>query len=241
MGHIAATAFSLAMLFSGQTSTPLPWTFPSDVRERMRVSDLVVSGTVEDTSALGVQIVDHTELTGNLARVRVDRVFQGQGAEDLQFTWFTFHITGIGFLYAGPPNADFRPNKRYLIFLKKNISGWVVAIPLYALEVELAPAPPPNVLRDLSEVPSEQRHKALAEELETAALLVPAPRPGVTGEAATYFPAVFDLLGGCAEPFYRRFLFSPSPELRGAALNWLSLILSRRMTCQRVIAPPIIH
>ena len=239
MGHIAATACLLAMMFSGQSSTHLPWTFPSDVRERVRMSDLVVSGIIEDTSAFGIQIVDHTELSGNLARVRVDRVFKGQSGEELQFTWFTFHFTGLGMIYSGPPDASFRTHKRYLIFLKQKISGWVVAMPLYRLEVELAPTPPSNALRDLSEVPPEQRHKALAEELETAALLVPPPKPGVTGEAATYFPAVFDLLGGCAEPFYRRFLSSPSPELRGAALNWLSLIHSRRMTCQRVIVPTI--
>jgi hypothetical protein len=239
MGHIVATACLLTMIFSGQSSTSLPWTFPSDVRERMRMSDLVLSGTIEDTSALGVQIVGHTELTGNVARVRVDRVFKGQSEEVLQFTWFKFHITGQGMIYSGPPNANFRPHKRYLIFLKQEISAWVVAMPLYALEVELAPTPPANALRDLSEAALEQRYEALAEELETAALRVPVPQPGVTGEAATYFPAVFDLLGGCAEPFYRRFLFSPSPELRGAARNWLSLILSRRVTCQRAIAPTI--
>jgi hypothetical protein len=74
MGHIATTACLVAMMFSAQSSTHLPWTFPSDVRERMRMADLVVSGTIEDTSVLGIQIVDDTELTGNLARVRVDRV-----------------------------------------------------------------------------------------------------------------------------------------------------------------------
>jgi hypothetical protein len=83
-----------------------------------------------------------------------------------------------------------------------------------------------------------QRYQALAEELETAALLVPVPQPGLTGEAATYFPAIFDLLGGCAEPFYRRFLSSSNPDLRRAALNWLGLIRSRRMTCS---AAPTLH
>ena len=94
MGHFVATACLLTTIFSGQSSTSLPWTFPSDVRERIRMSDLVLSGTIEDTFALGVQIVDHTELTGNLARVRVDRVFKGQSAGELQFMWFTFHSQG---------------------------------------------------------------------------------------------------------------------------------------------------
>jgi hypothetical protein len=201
MGHIATTACLVAMMFSAQSSTHLPWTFPSDVRERMRMADLVVSGTIEDTSVLGIQIVDDTELTGNLARVRVDRVFKGESEGELQFTWFTFHFTGLGMIYSGPPNANFRPHNRYLIFLKQKVSGWVVAMPLYALEIELALAPPSNALPDLSEVSSEKKYRRLAEELETAALLVPPPQPGVTGAAATYFPAVFDLLGGVCRAF----------------------------------------
>jgi hypothetical protein len=59
----------------------------------------------------------------------------------------------------------------------------------------------------------------------------------MTGEAAAYFPSVYDLLGGCAEPFYRKFLSSPSPELRAEALRWLELITSRHMTCKWAIAP----
>jgi hypothetical protein len=42
----------------------------------------------------------------------------------------------------------------------------------------------------------------------------------------------FDLIGGCAEPFYRDFLSSPSHELRGAALDRLELIRSRHLSCK---------
>jgi hypothetical protein len=238
MGYLATITCLLAIMFAPQRSTSFPWVFPSDIRERLRISDLVLSGTIEDTSALGVQIVDHTQLAGNVARVRVDRVFQGSRAEQIQFTWFKYPATTEGgIIYSGPPLADFRPHKRYLIFLKQKTSGWVVAMPLYAIEIELAPIPPSNALRDLSHAPSAQRHEALAEEMETAALLIPPPPPGVTGNAATYFPAVFDLLGGCAEPFYLRFLSSPSPELRGAAQSWLSLIRSRDMACEAATTP----
>ena len=87
-------------------------------------------------------------------------------------------------------------------------------------------------MADLSQATADQQDDALAQELETAALLIPAPQPGLTGEAVTYFPSIFDLLGGCAEPFYPRFLSSPSPELRRAALNWVQLIQSRKMTCK---------
>ena len=136
-----------------------------------------------------------------------------------------------------PPLADFRPHKRYLVFLKRGKSGWVVAMPLYALELELAPTPPTGSIRDFSQLLPEQRYEAIGEELETAALLVPALPPGMTGEAAAYFSAVYDLLGGCAQPFYRKFLSSPSPELRDAALSWLELISLRHRTCKAAVAP----
>jgi len=212
----------------------MPWTFPGDFRDRLRVSGLVVSGTIEDTSTTGVQTVDHVELVGNVARLRVDRVFQGSARKEIPFVWYKLYFppTAGGIIASLPPTANFRPHERYLIFLKQSTSGWVVAMPLYAIEFKLAPTPPSGALGDLSQATTETRYEALAQELETAALLILAPQPGLTGEAATYFPAIFDLLGGCAEPFYGRFLSSPSPELRRAALNWLQLIQSRHMICK---------
>jgi hypothetical protein len=112
------------------------------------------------------------------------------------------------------------------------MSDWVVALPLYGIEIQLAPALPSGALRDLSHASIQRRYEAIAEELETTASLLPVPLPGSTGEAATYFSEAFDLIGGCAEPFYRSFLSSPSHELRNAALDWLEVIRSRHMTCK---------
>lgn len=214
--NLLAVTLLLAAFLAPHGSTSLPWTFPGDFRERLRMSALVVSGTIEETFRTGSRTVDGTEVTAHAAHVRVDRVFQGNAAgEKLRFAWFTLRMTttGRGFIYSGPPLADFRPNKRYLIFLKRTRSGWEASMPLYAIEEELAAKPPHGALRDLSQVPLQQRYEALAEELENAALAQPVPPPGMTGEAATYFPSVFDLLGGCAEPFYRRFLSSPNKRV----------------------------
>jgi hypothetical protein len=234
MGSIAATACLVSILLPALAQLRMPWTFPGDFRGRLRISDLVVSGTIEDTSAIGVQTVDHIELVGNVARVRVDRVFQGSASGEVQFVWYGLYVppTGGGVVASLPPTANFRPHERYLIFLKQRTTGWVVAMPLYAIEFKLAPTPPSRAISDLSQATTDKRYEALAQELETAVLLIPAPQPGLTGEAVTYFPATFDLLGGCAEPFYRRFLSSPSPELRHAALNWVQLIQSRQLTCK---------
>ena len=237
--HLLAAILLLAAMLAPQAS--LPWTFPGDLRERLRMSDLVVSGTIEKTASDGIRTVDGAEVTAHTAHVRVDRVFQGSAAgEKLRFAWFSLHMvtTGGGFAYSGPPLADFRPGKRYLIFLKRARSGWEVAMPVYAIEEKLVATPPRGALRNLSQVLLQQRYEALAEELENAALAQPVPPTGMTGEAAMYFPSVFDLLGGCAEPFYRRFLSSPSPELRGAASTWLDLIRSRHLMCKVPFAQP---
>ncbi|HXJ93898.1 MAG TPA: hypothetical protein VMT20_13695 [Terriglobia bacterium] len=228
-------------MVAAQGSASLPWIFPGDFRERLRISDLVVSGMIEHTSRVGGRVVDGTDVTANIAHFRVDRVFQRSAAgEKLQrFTWFTLRVstTGRGFAYSGPPLADFRSGKRYLVFLKRAGSGWEVAMPVYAIEEELAATPPGGALRDLSQVSIQRRYQGLAEELENAALAQPVPPPGMTGESASFFPSIFDLLGGCAERFYRRFLSSPSPELRDAAATWLRLIRSRHLACKEPFAP----
>lgn len=238
---IAAILFQLLLILcstaSPQVSTAYPWVFPGDFRERLRMSDVVVSGIVIHTSRAGTRTVNGTEVTSNIARVRVDRVFQGAAsAGELPFTWFSPHSEKGGVIYSGPPLAAFDPGKRYLIFLKRtNGFGWEVPMPLYALEVELATGLPRAAARDLSLLPLQQRYESLAEELETVALAQPPPPSGTTGMAATTFPAVFDLLGGCAEPFYRHFLSVPSPELRKAAMSWLKLIQSRHLRCDESV------
>ena len=110
----------------------------------------------------------------------------------------------------------------------------MVALPLYGIEIQLAPTLPSGAFRDLSHASIQRRYEAIAEELEMTASL--APLPGSTGEAATYFSEAFDLIGGCAEPFYRSFLSSLSHELRRAALDWLELIRSSHMTCKTSVS-----
>jgi hypothetical protein len=72
------TTLLVAAMAAAQGS--LPWVFPGDFRERLRISDLVVSGTIQETVQAGNRIVDGTKVTANVARLRVDRVFQGNAA-----------------------------------------------------------------------------------------------------------------------------------------------------------------
>jgi hypothetical protein len=179
--------------------------------------------------------VGRIELVAIIAQVRVDRIFQGHCSKELQFKWFRLWASaGKGMLYSGPPLANFRAHERHLIFLKESEDGWVVSMPVYALNTILAPAPPRNAIYDLSGATLNARYQALAEELEAAALSRPNPPAGLTGEAATYFSAVFDLIGGCGGPFYRHFESSTSRELRQAAIEWLGVMNRHHATCTQM-------
>jgi hypothetical protein len=200
------------------------------VRERIRISDLVVAGTITGTELKDPQTIDGTELDVHLATLHVDRVFKGNFQEKLDFRWFSVHSSNGNMLYAGPPTADFRAGKRYLVFLIKDKHNWRVAMPLYALEMELAPRPPDKAVRDWSQGPLEARYWAIAEELENAALHLPRPDPGTTGMAPVYMSAVYDLIGACADPFFLLFRKSDSPELRKEVARQLATL--RNQSCK---------
>jgi hypothetical protein len=224
----------VAIVLLAQGSVSLPWVYPGDFGGRLRISDLVVAGTIAQTSIVGVRTVGGVQVTGHTATVQIDRVFQGNAKrERLSFSWFTPHsLGGMGFAYSGPPVAQFQVGTRYLIFLKRVPSGWEVAMPVYGIEMELEAAAPRGSIPNLSHAPEEQKYRELAEELENAALALPTPPSGSTGKAVLYFSPIFDILGACAQPFYRRFLSSPSPPLRDEASRWLEIIRSRHLECK---------
>jgi hypothetical protein len=176
MRSVGLTLLVVAML-SPQACAQLPWTFPGDFRDRLRMSELVVSGTILGTAKAGVRTVDGAKAVAHVASIRVDRVFQGKApARQLRFSWFSLYMRvekGHGFAYSGPPLADFRSGKRYLLFLKRAGSGWQVAMPVFAIEEELAGAPPRGAAEDLSRATTKEHYRALAEELEDAALAQP--------------------------------------------------------------------
>jgi len=88
--NLIGATLLLAAMVAAQVSASLPWVFPGDFRERLRMSGLVVSGTIEETIQAGRHTVDGTKVMANVARLRVDRVFQGNAeGNEVRFTWFT--------------------------------------------------------------------------------------------------------------------------------------------------------
>jgi len=212
-------------------SLQYPWVYPGDFNERITRADLIASGTVTSTVRGKTRIVDGVEVTANEAKIRIDRIFKGDAkSATMQFLWFSPAPVSGGVMYSGPPLADFKREVRYLVFLQKGPTGFVVTIPIYAIAVRLVPIRS-GTFFDLSQIPTADRNLEIAKELEAAALFVPEPAPGMTGEAATYFPYVVDILGGCAQPFLRHFAGSRSKELRAAAQRWLALLVNRGLSC----------
>ena len=198
------------------------------------MSDLVIAGTIRSTFRIRLQTVDGIELTALRAECDVDRVFKGQRTEHVGFTWYALAPppkNSGGVVGSTPPISSFRSGTRYLVFLRRKSDQWVVSVPLYALEVTLESLRSSSGQTDLSEALPVNRNQAIAEELETAALQLPEPQAGMTGYAPWYFAPVFDLIGGCAKPFFRRFLSSRNAELRNAAQRWLALIADKKLTC----------
>jgi hypothetical protein len=177
-------------------------------------------------------VVDGVEVTSNTASITVDRVFKGDAYDPkLYFFWYSPAPVLGGVIYSGPPLARFVAGRRYLAFLRKEAAGYVVTMPVYQIEVPLA-RPSPRNLRDVSVLPDDERDSEIARELETAALSIDPPPPGVTGWAAVYFPYVVDLIGGCAKPFLQHFAASPSKDLRDTAQRWLTFLADKQMRCE---------
>ena len=213
-------------------SVRYPWIYPGNFNQRISNADVVISGAIVSTAPGHIRTLDGVQVLSNQAKIRIDRVFKGYVKPGvLPFRWFSPAPVSGGVIASLPPLARFRNGERYVVFLRRSQSGYAVTMPIYAIDVPLAPATSGR-LSDLSQAPEQVRRSAIAQELETAALSLPKPGPGVTGEAATYFPYVVDLVGGCAEPLLRHFAGSASRELAGEAQRWLALLAQKRLRCK---------
>ena len=69
MRFVGLTFLVVAML-PPQGSTRLPWILPGDFHDRLRMSDLVVSGIISGTAQTGVRTVDGAEAMAHVAALQ---------------------------------------------------------------------------------------------------------------------------------------------------------------------------
>jgi hypothetical protein len=187
-----------------------PNKFLPEIKERERYSEIICSATIVKTSSAGNPVrLQGQEVSQWTTVARVDHVFKG-----------TLNPRTIEFKYYGyipppelhPPTADFRPGIRYILFLRRHDSDLEVAVPIYQMEIELAP----TNKADYSIGPPEL---ALANELVSAIQSAPST---IGRLADTYFSWAEELIGKQTIPRVQPFLNSIDPLVRYQAAWWLS-------------------
>ena len=189
--------------------------FPHDIAERVRHSDIVCSGTVVKISQTGKPInVDGEERSQWIATAAIDRIFKGTlGPNFVEFKYYGF-IPPPGVIdIVTPLMADFRPGNRYLIFLNRHGLDMEVSIAPYRIEIRLATN---RLMLDESNVdPSQVLAKELVAAVQSA--------PDTIGRLAThYFSWAEELIGKQAIRLVEPFLNSSDPLIRYEAAWWLS-------------------
>jgi hypothetical protein len=199
--------------------------------QRIAHSELVCSATIVDNQLTG-RTMNFGSLTTaeNLALADVDSVFKGKlTTSTVAFHWYSWpapedpSVTPHGYAYAGPPLANLRSRTRYLLFLRSDgADAWSVAVPVYELEVLLAPRPDASLSPhyDSSTLTERERNRELAQEFANAARFV--EPQGEAGNVAVYFEWINQLLGKDAVPFIIPFLRSATIRLRFFAAHELA-------------------
>lgn len=226
MQRAAAITLGLVLCFLGISAAgddpPLAYL---GLDQRLSYSDLVCSATIMDTSRTRETLAANSSVTReNLARADVDSVFKGQlTSAMITFRWYSWPAGPGGYVYAGPPLADLRSGRRYLLFLRgDDATGWRVTVPMYQLEIPLASQPAANAhfRLDASGFADADRNRQLAEELAAAARFV--EPQGDTADVYSYFAWIAQLLGKQAIPVLRPFLESANTLLRYFAADRLA-------------------
>ena len=190
--------------------------------QRLNYSDLVCSATIIDTwRTVGTSPVDSSGTAENLVRADVESVFKGKLASaTIIFRWYSWPAGPGGYVYVGPPLADLRSERRYLLFLRSEGStGWRVTVPMYQLEIPLAASAPANrqLRLDASGLAIAQRNRELAEEFASAV-----QSQVDLAHVYDYFSWIAELLGKGATPLIQPFLESASLWLRYFAADRLA-------------------
>jgi hypothetical protein len=200
-----------SFLYSNAISQELaPNKFLPQIKERERYSEIICSATIVKISPAGNAVrLQGREVSQWIAVADVDHVFKGTlDPKTIEFKYYGF----IPPPEVSPPTAYFHPGLRYILFLSTHDSNLEVAIPVYQMEIELAPT-------NKAGYPVGTPELALANELVTA--IESAPK--TTGRlASTYFSWAEELIGKQTVPLVEPFLNSSDPLVRYQAAWWLS-------------------
>jgi hypothetical protein len=223
---IAVRAVALTFALFGACVTcqaeHLPFKYLSSLQARWDAAEFVCTATVSDVvSSGGLPVIEGTLVVELHIEAAVDRVFKGNWTPQT----ITFRSFGLrspdGILnYIGPPLADFRPNSRYLLFLRNETAPEVVTP---VLETAILLPPLGTASQYLSTIlPGTSGDKAALAVEMIAAIYAEPPQQR---SSADYFGHIGQLLGGVsAAHVFETFYHDADPVLRVVAaqmaLGW---------------------
>lgn len=178
--------------------------------ERIRAADLVCAGRVEAVRPTATTTYIRGQRYRDLiADVSIDTVFVGEHETAmLSLVWKGWWPESGGYLYGGPPLAEYREGQRYLLFLRREAPAVFVPLdPFHKTELELAAAPAAGPL--LPQADEVVRRRAIAAEL--AAWVRTLPDGFMSYEHVRW---IAELLGKNAEPILQEFLHHSRPDVR---------------------------
>lgn len=211
-----APVFTLFLLLAtvAANSEKAPFNYEPSLAKRIIYSGVVCSATIVSTHKLATKkVIGGSERNEYIAEATVDKVFKGTlGSPQIAFRYYDFssHPTE----YFGPPIAFFEKESRYLIFLNHTGHDLEVAVPVWQMEIALAPRSQSNLASDLSSP------TGIADELFYAVRA----RPKTIGRSAShYFSWAEEVIGKdgailAVEPF----LASDDELVKYQAAWWLS-------------------
>jgi len=212
------STFALALPLCAEEDPPHLWS----ILWRIQHSEVVAAGRVEAVRQTNTYAYrGSTRYQDVVVDLSVDTVFYGE----LEGDFLSLVIRRIapepkrsgawGYLYTGPPLAEYRVGRRYLVFLRRELPEVFVPLdPVQLTEIELSYK---FSLAPLSADADESaRRQAIADELMQRLRTM-------TAEEVDYSSIAFirELLNQDAEPLLRELLQHPQARFRINAAEWL--------------------
>ncbi len=213
----------LILLCVGQAEQA-PFAYEPSLTKRVNYSDVVCSATITKTEKTGITRTIGGKMRNEIiAEASIGQVFKGAfPARSIRVRYFDYGILPTAD-FMTPPLARLEVHSRYILFLKSVEGSLEVAVPVWQMEIRLAPRP-------ISEAEAVSRSlSGLAEELFYSIKT----SPESIGRSATHYFSWAEEVTGCdAIPDVSRYLTSDDALVRYQAAWWLSF---------RDLTAPVMH
>lgn len=220
----ATTPFLCLILLSLGHAEQVPFAYEPSLAKRVSYSDVVCSATITKTEKTGItRTIGGKKRNEFIAEAEIGQVFKGAlSGRSVRVRYFDYGVFPTSD-FISPPLASLEVHSRYILFLKTFEDALEVAVPVWQMEIPLAPRP-------TSEIGSVSPSlSGMAEELFYSIKTGP---HSIRKMADHYFSWAEEVDGPSAIPNVSRFLNSDDALIRYQAAWWLSF---------RDLTAPVMH